>query len=365
MKGRIRPLDGLRALAVLGVIWIHSWSYCGNPSLKLASVDIYKMIAIAGNGVDFFFVISGFCMYLLIDKSRLTLKKYGHFFYKRFLRIAPPFFISVLVYAIILKALDHSFDFWYNVLFHLLFLNNVVTGNVIYGPFWSIGVEWHFYIILPFMITLINHFSAVRAVLLISMVSIFLYSIAILGQWDMNWWENQIIIRFPEFGCGIIAADFYLKGKKIPSFLSGSMGLLLGLSIMYLGRCLMYTPLLITVGKSAFFLKAISYTVMTSGFAFILFHVISIPSIAASFLSNTVLNYLGKISYSIYLWHGLSFTLLTKYFDKWELLQFKPLLVFSSVTLLTIFIAHFSYQFLESFYFKRSTNNGGQLPVQK
>lgn len=103
MKQRIKPIDGLRAFAAFGVIWIHSWIFCSNPSLNIFSIDFYKLIAIVGNGVDFFFVISGFCMYLMIDKNTFTLHTYFRFLYKRFLRIAPAFFASVIVYAVLIK----------------------------------------------------------------------------------------------------------------------------------------------------------------------------------------------------------------------------------------------------------------------
>ena len=56
MKQRIKPIDGLRAFAALGVIWIHAWMFCSNPALNIFSIDFYKIMAIAGNGVDFFFV---------------------------------------------------------------------------------------------------------------------------------------------------------------------------------------------------------------------------------------------------------------------------------------------------------------------
>ena len=354
MKQRIKPLDGLRAFAALGVIWIHSWGFCSNPALNVFSVDFYKIIAIAGNGVDFFFVISGFCMYLMIDKNTFTINGYMHFLSKRFLRIAPAFFASVMVYALIIKTNNPQFDFWYNVLFHFLFLNNVVTSNTLSGPFWSIGVEWHFYMILPILIELSKRISIINAVILFSFFSLSFFCFANLGYFQVLWWENQVITRFPEFGCGIIAAHFFIKNYKIPKFLAGTIGLFLGFGVMYLGRIMMFTPFLLKIGSFAFIFKAISYTVMTTGFAFILYHVITIPSLLSKVLSYRVFSYLGKISYSIYLWHSLAFILLWKYIIQINKGALNVVIVFICISLLSVIIAHFSYKFLESFYFKKA-----------
>ncbi len=54
MKNRILPLDGLRSIAAFGVVWIHVWETYAAPSLRIFSVDFYKLIAILGNGVNFF-----------------------------------------------------------------------------------------------------------------------------------------------------------------------------------------------------------------------------------------------------------------------------------------------------------------------
>ena len=102
-SSRIQPLDGLRAIAALGVVWVHVWAFYGTPAQNVKGLDLYQVISIVGNGVDFFFVISGFCMYLMAWKTDFSFSTYGSFLYKRFLRIAPAFYASLLVYATIIK----------------------------------------------------------------------------------------------------------------------------------------------------------------------------------------------------------------------------------------------------------------------
>lgn len=352
MKKRIQPLDGLRAIAAFGVVWIHVWTFYGNPSLVLFTTDVYKLVAILGNGVDFFFVISGFCMYLMIDKQ-YTVKRYLAFLKKRFLRIAPAFYVSVLVYAGIVQFNHPSFPFWYNVFFHFLFLNNVVTGNSISAPFWSIGTEWHFYLLLPFLVYLSRNFSLVKTVVFFSFTSLSFFFIINTGHLSYDWWEPQILVRFPEFGAGILCAYCYLKAIKIPSPFRGISGLLSGFLVMYLGRLLKVQFVLYHAGSLAPFLKTIADTIMCTGFAFILYHVITQPSVVASLLGANQITYLGRISYSIYLWHSLVIYLISPFLLKLTFGVLNPIAGFLCTGIITVVIAHFSYQLFEAFYFKR------------
>ncbi len=361
MKSRILPLDGLRTFAALGVVWIHIWSFYNNPALLLFGIDFYKAIAFVGNGVDFFFVISGFCMYLMIDKN-FSSKAYFNFLYKRFIRIAPAFFVSVIVYASILKYNDPSFNFWYNVLFHFLFLNNIVTGNVISGPFWSLGTEWHFYMLLPFLITLSHKFSLIKATLLFSVLSIFLFCIVNLGYLDFDFWEKQIVIRFPEFAIGIMAAYYFLNNKKLPVFFSNTKGLVIAFMILYLGRFLQYEPFLDNLGSIAFISKSIAPFIMCIGFGIVLYHVITNKSSLSTLLSKKIIVHLGKISFSIYLWHSLSIYLLRNILHGFNFGNANPIFGFLLILIITVCIAQLSYFFFESFYFKFSNNNYKKIP---
>src|SRR5262245_49813726 len=101
LRDRIAPVDGLRALAVLGVLWWHVWMFSGNPSLSVGRVgavnlDVNRAVSAIGTGVDLFFVISGFCMYLMYAKSQsvFSAQRYAAFIKRRWWRIAPAFYAA-------------------------------------------------------------------------------------------------------------------------------------------------------------------------------------------------------------------------------------------------------------------------------
>ena len=332
---------------------MHVWAFYGIPTLKISLLDVYQVISIVGNGVDFFFVISGFCMYLMASGKSFSTGGYLHFLYKRFIRIAPAFYISVLVYALIIKYQQPAYDVFYNVVFHFLFLNNVVTGNTISAPFWSIGTEWHYYLILPLLMLSFRKYGVVACVLWFSLLSIALSCFVNLGFLAFDWWEKQIFIRFPEFGMGMIAA-FYFKNKKLlPNYLKGAKGIFIAVGIIFLGRVMKFTQLLEVAGEFAFFINALALPIMTAGFAILLYHVITEHSKLSNWLSGNLINYLGRISYSIYLWHSLSIFFLAGVLNALPFKQYNIFAGFLLVSIATVIIAHFSYLLLESFYFKK------------
>ena len=363
MNSRIQPIDGLRTFAAFGVIWIHSWSYFGNPAINVFSVDLYQLVAILGNGVDFFFVISGFCMYLMTRKKQFTAVAYLSFLYKRFLRIAPAFYLAVLVYALLIKIGNPGFAFGYNVFFHLLFLNNVVTGNSISGPFWSIGTEWHFYLVLPLFVYLSFKYSLVKAVVICSIASLVFFAIVNMGYLSYGWWESQVLVRFPEFAVGIIAAWCFINEYKLPGWLKGAKGVVIAIAIMYLGRLMKFTPVVTYAGEAGFILKTLADTIMTTGFGILMFHAITEPGRLAKWLSGSIITWLGRISFSIYLWHSLAFIILHSWLQQLTFGNMNPVAGFVLVSLLTIFISYFSYKYLEAFYFRLRPKEPEIIPL--
>jgi len=210
---------------------------------------------------------------------------------------------------------------------------------------------------LPLLIYCSRKFSIVRSVILFSVASIIFFGLVNFGYFSYGWWEQQIVVRFPEFGIGIIAASYFLNGKRLPSIMLGIKGILIALVIMYIGRLMKFTPVVEAAGRAGFLLKTFADYIMTSGFALLLFHVITEKSHLTNWLSGKWITYLGRISYSIYLWHSLSIFILSRNLLKFSFGVINPIIGFLCISALTILISHFSYKYLEAFYFKRTTKS--------
>lgn len=348
---RIKPLDGLRVFAAFGVVWIHTWTLCGNPAFKIGSLDIYKSVAVVGNGVDFFFVISGFFMYTVLSKKVFSGENYLIFLQKRFKRIAPAFYVSAVVYCIVFLVNNLHYPFVEKLVLNMLFLNNFFSGAEIIGPFWSLCTEWHFYIILPFLFYKTGNRFFIKALLILTVLSfifILLMNSSILNE---RFWDKQIPVRFIEFVPGVVAAYFYQKKQAVPGWLSGAKGILLACAITYIGRMLMVKEVIHSFGNGGWLMKSLSMPVMTFGFGILVFLVISEQSFFSRFLSFQPMQFLGKISYSVYLWHSLILMFVPKNWPG----HFSPVLIFMIVSVLTSILSYISYKFFEQPYFQSAS----------
>lgn len=352
MNKRIIPLDGLRALCAMGVIWIHIWNSYGNPQLKLGPVDLYRAIAFLGNGVDFFFVISGFCMYLVFADKVIDTRFIFYFLKKRVLRILPAFYVAVIFYAILNWKLINE-TFLESIIANFFMFQNFSTKYEISGPFWSIATEWHFYLIIPLLFIFKNN-SIVKKVILLMFFSLFFYALVNLNFMDYSFWEKQILVRFPEFGWGIIVGYLYKTNYKPKKIFTGTIGLILGFLILYFGRIIMVTEVLNKLGDAAFLFKTFSSTIMTFGFAHIMFLVITETSTFSKILSWKPIQFLGKISYSIYLWHSAAIFFLYNFLTNLQFSNYNPIVGFMFVSILSIIFATVSYYTLEYFYVKQA-----------
>lgn len=156
-RHRSTGLDVLRATAVLMVLICHSV-----PCPKQVSAfgyDLCMHIKQGGwTGVDLFFVLSGFLVGGLLfkeqrDTGTIDLKR---FFLRRGFKIYPPFwiFLTFIISWELWKGLPVMVD---DVLPDLFFFQNYTPG--VWGTNWSLGVEEHFYLLLPLGLMLLAYFG--------------------------------------------------------------------------------------------------------------------------------------------------------------------------------------------------------------
>lgn len=150
--GRIPALDGVRAIAIALVIIFHT--YQGQMELSPQAFPNWLM-KISWVGVQLFFTLSGFLIgggiYEEIRKERFSLQT---FYVRRFLRIVPPAYIFLVIYAWPRLAWPEGV-FW-----NFLYLANYRMEIMFYGPFWSLCVEEHFYLVFPGLFLLLYRWCA-------------------------------------------------------------------------------------------------------------------------------------------------------------------------------------------------------------
>lgn len=134
---RLRHIDALRGIAAIMVVYIH----CSYPLNDIRETGKYGYL-----GVYIFFVISGFILPYNLYKSKYQLINFPVFVYKRILRLDPPYFVAVF-FAILLPVLNgRPVPEWPSILAHTAYLNEVLGFNWASGVFWTLAIEFQFYL---------------------------------------------------------------------------------------------------------------------------------------------------------------------------------------------------------------------------
>jgi peptidoglycan/LPS O-acetylase OafA/YrhL len=160
-KSNIYVLDGVRAIACLSVVMFHINLITTNdiPLWKPQSVPaLLSAIAFSGDtGVTLFFVLSGFLLFLPYAKSLLfndgAWPSTWQFYMRRALRILPVYYLSLFLMILFFRPayfhVDHLRQLF---LFLTMFMDSsTTTYKQINGPFWTLAVEWQFYLLLPWI----------------------------------------------------------------------------------------------------------------------------------------------------------------------------------------------------------------------
>jgi len=282
-------INALRAIAVLGVVLFH-----------------YKVPYFDGGfaGVDIFFVISGYLMTKIITKSLLEGNfSLSNFYSRRATRILPALIFLVLVitcigYFIYLpigfkeltKNAAASVAFISNFVYYKRDYFDASSDTNMFLHTWSLSVEWQFYMLLPLLFMLLNHFWRITRrglgiVLFAATIILFIFSVV-----AQKIWPNASFYLFPtrswEMLAGGVAflSEGYFKQLKTKSYV------VLG----YLGLFLSLTLLHAQLPWPGFWTLA---PVLST------FIIIVGNENKPVIIQNPVVQFIGNISYSFYLWH--------------------------------------------------------------
>jgi peptidoglycan/LPS O-acetylase OafA/YrhL len=289
-------VDALRGLAALGVACyhIHRYGPLHEPASQLIPLPLATLFEHGWMGVQVFFVISGFVIAYSVHGVRISPGFLGNFALRRSIRLDPPYWATI-VFVLGLYAVARSLGVgedlidpphWRQLLSHAFYLQDILGyGNVSVG-FWSLCIEVQFYLLLIVMLgvaqwlheRLASPSAAVGAICLLgvaaplALASLVEYRPG--GDWNvwiihffcmfflgsLGWWTLAGRVPSPVFWCyiGLLLARLWFDWS-----LEIACATTAGVTIYLVGRR----------GK------------------------------LAHWLSHASLQYLGRISYSLYLIH--------------------------------------------------------------
>jgi peptidoglycan/LPS O-acetylase OafA/YrhL len=362
----ISGLDGIRAIAVLLVILHHYLmpfsTYFTHGILGKLTIMLAK---IGWVGVDIFFVISGYLItQILIKRPVKSFQDYKLFITSRAWRLLPAYVACLLFFTLIAiwlnpnsKVINNSLSLWTltsNVQSAFFDRTALMDSQFNLVHFWSLALEWHFYLAIPLLLWLLRAYWLVALLLLIvALATRMTFQKAGIS-------DNAIyaftLCRLDAFAMGIFLSVYLpkIKHQFIP-FLGG-----LGLTLFTL--LLFIIAVDSTPFKKILWLQTYGYTLIAVSFALALSPIISGQAKMVNILESKPLVAIGRQSYSLYIWHLVFFPLVIQIVIS---LKFQPyqsiLFVVLISSLISIISSTISYQFIETRcyqLFKQSIKSG-------
>ena len=278
---RIPSLDGLRAISITLVILSHLVKW------KHISLDVLG--GYGALGVHVFFVLSGYLItnLLLREYERTATINLREFYIRRAYRIFPAAFVFLVVVIVLYR---HEMR-WYHAAAALLYVANMdVTRPWIFGHLWSLSIEEQFYLLWPFALK--KWQSRKTAILLCVMIVTPIFWTGLYGFRVHNGLVGSLPAFADQLAIGCLLAIFAPRIPKIRSSLAFAMVLLM----IFIPWFPANSPL-----RSLFMLFVLR-PLLDLSIAGVVLHVIQVPYRA---LNWAPVAWLGKISYSLYLWQEL------------------------------------------------------------
>ena len=314
-NSKIGAVNGLRGIAILMVVLHHLFSQYAGPNLvhpgEIDPDGIFAaFISNAWLGVNIFFVLSGFVLYLPYRLGRRRIKSaadFPSFYLHRAQRLLPLYYIVVLVSLTLNAKAPAGTHNWYLELVGLFSTLFIFSAHGFMPPsnmvLWSVAVEIWFSLLFPALILGIQRWS-IEKILLASLVvsAVFIFiggSISIERVGHFRPFTMGIFGACYEFVLGMFVCHLYVGGTEkgtlrhlysrtlLPSVLIAAVALFLMHHGPWLGVRIL-GGMLFAVGIGAFLLGVLSGV-----------------NPVRRVLENWPLQVLGCMCYSVYAWHGI------------------------------------------------------------
>jgi peptidoglycan/LPS O-acetylase OafA/YrhL len=303
----LSQIDALRGWAILLVFFFHAWGISGGSAGSEPSLWFSYVVA-GRTGVTLFFVISGFLLSIpwlrALRSSDVAMPSLKNYYAARVLRIVPLYYLAVFMACVVSGYWNAGFKaFTFQFIGFEIFPFSVV--------WWTLVTEVQFYLVLPLLIWLLASSGKSRLFLLLVLIlwgGVYITQVLNnpsgekIGSYLLT---KSLFGRLPAFLLGMLAAWAFLGVRALPIFQANwvrVLGAVIILLALFLNGVVLRHTVLLGEWKSEsnwhehHIYEAILWSVV------LLVLVLTRP-LFYRVIANSVLAVVGKLSYSLYLWH--------------------------------------------------------------
>jgi hypothetical protein len=293
---RFEYIDGMRGLAALAVVLFHFYGQlCGNGAVQRLPGPLHWLLMHGDQGVSVFFVLSGFVISYVVQTTRITPSYFGRFALRRAIRLDPPYWLIIVATFIFLlirsrvvadsQAASVTWH-WWTVAANLFYLDDLLGVPTIVRPGWTLQLEFQFYLVFVLLCGIMQALAQWKIGLgslsrLLVFAPFAIYSLAISMKAAPVPWHGLFIEYWYLFFLGAVVC-WALTGQISRSWAWGCF-LIVALAVILIPSVQTWAGL------------------ATAGSIFLL----GLCGRLKSALSWRWVQYLGTISYSLYLVHTL------------------------------------------------------------
>ncbi len=360
-------LDGIRAFAVLIVCCVHFFQV-DEASLyenyKFLGIVLFKISQIGLKGVELFFLLSGFLITGILIESKNSLNFFTSFYARRFVRIFPLYYFVLTVCFFVLPRLVNIDESGEAIIFNQIWLWSYFSNMSVYfgfgawdkslsfpsfGHFWSLSVEEHFYVFWPFLI----YFSSIKWLPRLMWLIVCFSSFSVLFVYFIQ--DMTSILNWSTIRCaGILSLGGLIAWYKNNSHVWERIKNLSSTMIIPAGIIFFLVNF---IPRHYDILHVSTHFASIIFFASLLILALNDNKIINNVFNHDWLFFIGRISYGIYVYHGLLRPYFKTYIYENLIITFKTGIILSFAytiicTILSVFIAYFSWILIENPFLK-------------
>lgn len=309
----IDVLDGIRAIAVLIIVWFHFWEQSWIMPIGFG-INLDWLPRTGYVMVDMLLLISGFCLFLPHARHMVLgekLQSIRDFYFKRLVRILPSYLFCILIVLFVFDLPTNAYKstgaMLKDIITHLSFTHtffvDTYTATQLNGVLWTLAIEMQFYFIFPLVAFLFRKKPLIC------------YGVMTLISLIYNWYvfnyppklpEFMAINQLPTFMCvyanGMMAALVlsHMGANRLRQKYEGMFFTALTVFCLFVYWLLMQDLCQSPLKRS--WMLFYRYPLSLLFGIFIISAALS-ASFLRALLSNRLMRFISAISFNLYIWH--------------------------------------------------------------